>query len=533
MQHKKPQHLDQKKSAIKTEPLAQFYPLRANDFKNTMKNDDAVSLAKKDTYIKSREVKTVLGKSANHGAYGPHKKTSSKGVTKIDFLGPHGPEAYFAYEIMLRLKIRTPKARVVERKHQTLATRSIDGYITMDELRKGKVKLALDIDRQIIKDTNSGEEYKISGNLFAADIFAVLLNDKDFQPQTGNLGVKRVGNRFYAVAIDKEQASFTGKNYEKLMDEPDLSNVIHDTLFQSRTEEQKLFIIDELSKALATDESKECDIDRIFLNPRVLATPQLSKTNINVTWCDHFKKSAHSLIEYYKKIYGDNFLEKFSEEETKREQIANAVIDALVLDDPQNQLELKRIIMEDLRAPYYKEIKADQLVTTIVDDISHEFSLKIKTPETENHIQPPASKSRFWQWHDNLGLFGKILFWGLTAGSIAALALSIWGVAAGIGVAAIYGSIGGIFAIKGTAVAVTAGAAYSVGGGVVAGAVAGGVLHNAGKKPAGGSTLAAAKQMGSTPILILEEKQSLISTDQTPVSAQTYTPTKKLSSSHE
>lgn len=496
----------------------QFYPIRKPDWENNVyKNDEGVSLAKNSNdFKKDQSVHTVMGRSTNHGAYGPHKRNG-----KIHYLGPHGPEAYFAYEIMAQLGIRTPKARVVSRKStltqasHTLATRSIDGYITMGEVRKTGGAYALDIKNQVMQD-QKGHSYKISGNLFAADIVGILLGDTDFQSRTSNLGVKRVGNRFYAVAIDKEKASFSGKAFTELKSDPELSAITEDTLFQSRTLDQELYTVYKLSKAL---EGKNSPIDQIFLNSRVIQTPSL-KTN-NLVWLNKFKRSANSLIGYYKTKHGEDCLDRFVTREAIRLNIANIVIASLEI-NPKDKEALKEVIMEDLRGPYYEN--NENLVETVLSDIAKEFSLPLKSQhqQTQPVESQPAveksNKSRFWKWHDNLGVFGKILFWGVIAGGIAAAIVSGWGFAAGLGVAAAYGVIGTIFA-KG-AIGIAAGAAYSVGGAVAAGATAGGIMHKASKS----STAKTAVSLAVTPTQIPdEEKEQLISVESVEENSQIIT----------
>lgn len=102
------------------------------------------------------------------------------------------------------------------------------------------------------------------------------------------------------------------------------------------------------------------------------------------------------------------------------------------------------------------------------------------SPIRQVEQQQTTPKSRFWQWHDNLGSFGKMLFWGVLGGALIAAALTGWGLIAGVGAAGIFGAIGTIFA-SGT-VGIVTGTAFSVGGGIMAGAIAGGVIHQASQK---------------------------------------------------
>jgi hypothetical protein len=263
------------------------------------------------------------------------------------------------------------------------------GYRHFDYLH-GKSKelqerYELDIVKQVIHDHTEKKTYRISGNLFGSDIAALLICDYDFQSDGSNFGIVKEGSRFYAVAIDKEAVRFEGKSYEMLAKK--LSDrFIDDILYKSRMDEQIMAVVYQIAQALVLDNNKQCAFDKIFSNPRVQATHQLFISPDER--CVNIKKTAFSIVAHYEKIYGDNFLEKYSEREKIRMQIANQVLENFDFRDNSRDFEMiKNNILEDLRGPYYAQLFSDQekrlisktdidnktLLMSILTDVSSEY----------------------------------------------------------------------------------------------------------------------------------------------------------------
>ncbi len=334
--------------------------------------------------------------------YGPYKKKNKKtNAYQIYFLGGHPIHEYFSMEILNRLGINTPTTRLTKIQDQysldqtgnapwldTIASKGIEGYMSMKKLMAGET-YQIDTKKQIIIDVKNKSEYKISGNAFGSDIAATLLEDGDYQPSGNNFGLIRVGNRFYTMAIDKEKSSFSGKDYKTLYNCISFKDIIfNDKLFESKTQEQSFFIVHQLSKALENNADGQSDVDHMFCNSRVMATPTLADECKSM--CENFKSTAKSLITYFSENKNYDF-KSYEEREKIREAIAEKIIGYLPLPDHFDTQTLKEIISEDLRAPYYQSFFADKkkkeispadlknnaLLSAMIIDLKRELHLPI------------------------------------------------------------------------------------------------------------------------------------------------------------
>ena len=322
------------------------------------------------------------------------KKSKQPGKIKSYFLTKHSPLAYFGLEILNNIGFNTPKARFVA---SNLAVKEVEGYIPIaafihnkDEygneiippdikddkyLLKIHSKYELDFKNQCIIDRDTGKKYKISGNLFSADIGARLTADGDFQPERLNVGLVKRGDRFYTHLIDKEQVMFNGESYEGASVDPAVKT---SELFSNTKRDQQLFIINKTEKSLDNNE-----FDRIFVNSRTLPSFNNNENvkKISKKYISNFRETANSAIAYFEKKYPGE-LKKFEDREKIRSKLADEVIARLALDindDEKNAL--KEIIMEDLRGPYYdncceiseNELTDDVLINTIVQDQAAEL----------------------------------------------------------------------------------------------------------------------------------------------------------------
>lgn len=166
-----------------------------------------------------------------------------------------------------------------------------------------------------------------------------------------------MGNRFYATAIDKCDIVFDGKSYKELFE--DMTDVLSSKLFQSRTLDQELAIVYKIYCGLQSNGGIG-DFDRIFTNPRILASGiTLSQCKL---LCENLKKSAISLIQHYNEIYGSNCLSLFVKREQIRVCIAEKIIKQLFLPP-----EFLSVIVEDLSAPYYRNIFANKKIISELD----------------------------------------------------------------------------------------------------------------------------------------------------------------------
>src|SRR5579885_1033344 len=318
---------------------------------------------------------------AGTSTHGHHVKASEKSKkskkSKGYFLAPHSYIEYFGLECMQRMGFNTPKARFVDTGQEydsEIAVRESDGYIPIaafihtkkknsDEedidpdvmndkylLNEIYKKYRIDFKKQVVIDIRTGEEYKISGNLFASNIGATIVGDMDFQPEQFNVGLVRIGNRFYAHFIDKEQVSFEGKPYEESINLTD-PRVSRSRLFESASRDQQLAVIHQTSKSLERGE-----FDQIFSNPRIKASSKqleiLNQIQSLEKMKQNIKKTAHSAVEYHRKKNQEDpdFLKRFEERERLRGILADEIIARLALIiDEDDKYALKQIIIEDLR----------------------------------------------------------------------------------------------------------------------------------------------------------------------------------------
>lgn len=313
---------------------------------------------------------------------------------KVFYLAPHKPLAYFAYEVLNLSGWNTPPAKLVGKTGINLwdnvctgvALRQIIDYVPIgafihqrsyeanDHFIKNETKLQninknfkLNIERQTIVALATGEEYKISGNLFTADIAAHLVQDSDFQPEEYNVGLKRIGNRFFAFLIDKDEVAFAGLSYSELQKVTD-ERVMKSLIFSSATKEQKLFIIKKLQRML-----DDGDISAIFLNSRVVATKKLYHLAIDLNkLSENFIKTAKSTIEYFLFQLQES-LSDFDKRENIRLQLAKKIVTAL--NDTRFEIDKEAfipIILEDLRGPYYQYLFTNKNYV-INDDLNNQL----------------------------------------------------------------------------------------------------------------------------------------------------------------
>lgn len=330
---------------------------------------------------------------------GPHVKQGTS--NKLFYLAPHGINAYFAYEILLCLGVITPKARVAHQypgkdfKLNLLATKALTDYIPVAAIynhhlcvkldKRISDRYQLDCKKQVILDLVEGKEHKISGHFFVSDILAAVLHDGDFQPNGCNVGFIRKGNRFYTAAIDKEKVRFDGKYYGDNLKATRPSFTYHPATITRHFLDQALAVISAIQQALTISDDGLCDIDRIFGYSRVKSALSAGEAKL---MCLNFKGTALTLLDYYKSLYGKECLTEFTEREKIREQIAIAVIEQIHLENSNVSLdEIKSIIIEDLRGPYYRAYFTHMptLINVITNHISAEFNVSKKI-----NIKPQA-----------------------------------------------------------------------------------------------------------------------------------------------
>jgi hypothetical protein len=324
-------------------------------------------------------------------SYGPFsKQTKAKDFPKKYYLAPHAREEYFALEILQYLGIDTPKARLIKDDKATIlvATKSIPDYIPRDgvilenmtafQMQKEKAyeqdssqenvpallemrqRYRLDIRRQIFRDVQLKKEYKISGNLFAFDLMLTVVADPDAMAFT-NFGFHLLNGRCFAIAIDKDQATFKGLSYQKLCDKVD-DRIYQDNdqkahiashMFYYREREQLLDVLYRLQQGLVLDsKTKLSPFDQIFLNQRVQKTGLFCQFPYKAK-CENFKKSVRSTLEFYAERLEPNYLEAYAHREKIRELISDLVLERIKIINDDREF-IKKTIIEDLRGPYYK-----------------------------------------------------------------------------------------------------------------------------------------------------------------------------------
>ncbi len=354
--------------------MQRIFRRRLNDYQKIKTKMGQPSKARPSSLVKKTDLFSPTKKVNQYGgttSEGPHIKKSEKGE-KIYYVSTHDKKEYFSFEILNRIGFNTPKSRMLPyARTLKVASKSVEGYIPItafihDRSDKKDVdfsydpslndvhkKYKLDMKNQVVIDLETGEKHKISGNLFASNIGAYLLRDDDFQPEDFNIGLKRIGNRFYTYLIDKEKISFPGETYEKNIDNTD-ARVGQSKLYHDTSDDQVLYIISEIQKASNSGEFKE-----IFLNPRIYETSEI-RTNEMEGLANNFNLTAQSAITYFSekaKSKEDNTLESFRKREEWRGLLVDIIINELAIDgDEQEKKDLKEIIMEDLRAPYYKHL---------------------------------------------------------------------------------------------------------------------------------------------------------------------------------
>jgi hypothetical protein len=396
-------------------------PMRIKDKANRL-NDFQKNQTTKSLFKAFDDFVAVKGEKFGGvwGAFGPHTKQSKKGEERTYFLAMHGKDEYFANELLSLFGIRTPKTRISaecdsskftslfqaqplaeqQRQRFYMATIAIDDLMPIRAFRHEldcssyqnnsaflaiRKRYKLDVSKQTVFDCIEGKEYKISGNLFATHVAGVLIRDKDMQPHECNLNLIRINNRFYCVAIDKAPANFPGLTFNQIKKEFK-NRYLRDPLYANTQLEQELAVLYRVYCALKPEENGMCDIDRIFLNKRVKATPELAQDA--ETKCANFKATAHSAIEHYKHIHGRKVFVEFGVREEIRKIIANRVIAKLTI-PPQQLARTKENIIEDLRGCYYQHLMASnrsispsditnkELIAKISADISGELQLNV------------------------------------------------------------------------------------------------------------------------------------------------------------
>ncbi|MEO8401501.1 MAG: hypothetical protein ABI597_06845 [Gammaproteobacteria bacterium] len=310
----------------------------------------------------------------------------------------HAPAEYFAMQVLIRLGIVAAKCRITTDKDgiPMIASRAFEPYLPMagvraevaispeaqPHLHRIRCKYKFDIEKQLLRDLEEKKDYKVSGNTFGTDVAALLLGDFDLQPDCENLGLIRYGNRFYCAAIDKEKAVFAGYDYKTLDKIVNSGNVpvAKDALYKFRLLDQELAVVNQIDSALVVTDS-QCDFDRIFRNKRVLRTPLLAK--VSEIYCTNLKTSAQSLLDHYKTKLGENYLTEFAVREKYRATIADQICRGLSLPS-----EAMKVVIEDLRAPYYQEFfvnkkyiteadcKNEKLLDMLAQDFKAEFTLE-------------------------------------------------------------------------------------------------------------------------------------------------------------
>ncbi|RDI39069.1 hypothetical protein [Aquicella lusitana] len=314
------------------------------------------------------------------GALGPQLKASSRmeGQPKKYYLAAHHATEYFVMEVLCRIGLNTPKARLSFRKETSfiddktelirtlVATESIEGYIPMTaflnleyytftpndipkELIAYNKQYQLNIKNQVVVDLITNQKYKISGNLFAANLGAILIEDEDFQPEGLNLGLARRGDRFFAFLIDKDMAKIGGHDFQTITNKLSLNTF--GRVFSRVTEDQKLAILNEIANMIEEDE-----FQKIFFNSRIMSTltsGMLFEEKELEKLANNLESTAKSILSHFIDDKPE-ILAEFKAREELRRQLADSVIECIAFADEVDKEALSAIIIEDLRAPYYR-----------------------------------------------------------------------------------------------------------------------------------------------------------------------------------
>lgn len=354
----------------------------------------------------SRLSKTNAPKYGGAENGGPVAIASSKGKdSSLYYVNIHGIQSYFAIEIVQFLGLNTPKTRLIEGKikdhlhHENnnrsayFAAKGIPNLIPVGFMNRTgdpypyqpgsndiRRRYQLNTAEQTVCDKETHTPLRIAGHTYASFIIAKLIGDADFQEQDYNFNLARIGNRFYPVAIDKEGANFSGRIVEHLR--------WIDSDFKTYCQlDQQLAVALAIKNGLQPSADGVCDFDRIFLNPRVKATPFICERA--ETYLARFKVTAQSIIDIFLRRDAGIFA-KFQQRENYRQAIANSVLEQLNLPRDLKNNELAKLIIEDLRGPYYQayffsdnQISAadcdnEDLIVRIMNDVAHEFGLSVK-----------------------------------------------------------------------------------------------------------------------------------------------------------
>lgn len=332
-------------------------------------------------FTKSTEEETYGGFG---GALGLHNKATKSSDSKGYYLARHRDIEYLVMEVLCQLGLNTPKTRFLSKatdfksSWKTVATLGLSGYIPMTalldlfyyrdkkppkELQEINKLYRLNPQNQTIIDLKTGKEYKISGNLFASNIAGLFVQDNDFQAEGLNLGVVKQGNRFFAVLIDKDMCTIDGAPIERIL-RTITQDIIRSDIFNHTLTDQKLAIIDEISKIIEKKEESPI-LEQIFLSARVLNSNLSYDYNALTQMAHDLKETGASIVSYFTKD-DPAVLAGYRRREEIRASIADEVIEKLMLATKKpekiDKEALKAIIIEDLRAPYYQTLyKQDRL----------------------------------------------------------------------------------------------------------------------------------------------------------------------------
>ena len=389
-----------------------IFQRRKNDYEKTAKTESVVKSSEKFSKSKADQF-------GGASSFGPHqKKRSDKSKSSEDktyYLSSHNVIEYVGNEVLNQIGFNTPKTRITAEELRSRKTNevydvnygvgseAIPGYMPIagfiessdpkikdSGILQNKKKFKLDMARQVVVDLETNQEFKVSGNLFAANIGAVLVNDKDFQPEQYNVGLVRRGDRYFAYLIDKDQIEFNGKNFQENLGTVD-RKVIKSSIFNSATRDQQLYIINEIQKALENGHFKS-----IFSNKRITQSyNQINKPISELEKASNCAEvTAKSTVEYYLNLLNESNLDSFRERENWRDQLAEKVIEKLGLNiSDEEKSALREIIKEDLRANYYQPLFSNKAQITkedlnnaalieklVADQVKELSALKIYSP---------------------------------------------------------------------------------------------------------------------------------------------------------
>lgn len=322
-------------------------------------------------------------------SYGPQVKESHKGnEPQVYYIGPHKVEEYFATEMLNFVGVQVPKFRIADSDFQKSASKQLKGYIPMatffsknenllgTELGSIAARYELDLPNQLVRNKETGENHRLGGNFFAADIGAELIQDTDFQPHDFNYGVVFEGNKFRAVAIDKDQWTpfLARSSYDEIKKNTDY-RLLDSPIFANRTDEQILSMVSGLNRLISPIHGDIAPIHYIFFNSRVqheIEKGTFSREYLYVCM-KNMIDNVKLIVEHYEDKLGRNAINDFEKREILREQIVNKVITGLDQSLSEETVStLKEDLMEDLKAVYYES------------HFSNQTSKKISTEDLTN-----------------------------------------------------------------------------------------------------------------------------------------------------